>query len=201
MDKRAAPPPPNLTIVGERVALGPDRAELLPTVRRWLDDLTLRRTQGGVPQPWTIEATRAQQAARQGDPQSCSFIIYRRADWRPLGFAAWLAIDRHHRTAEFVIGIGEADCRGRGYGTEATRLMLNYAFTVIGLHSAHLTVYAPNLAGLRAYTKAGFREFGRRRESFLFGGTLWDTIYMDCLASDFTGGTLAATFAPDSSAT
>jgi diamine N-acetyltransferase len=86
-----------------------------------------------------------------------------------------------------VIAIGAANCRGQGYGTEATRLMLDYAFNGLGLHSVMLTVYATNPAGLRAYTKAGFREIGRRRQSYLQGGTLWDTIYMDCLARDFDG--------------
>lgn len=114
-----------------------------------------------------------------------AFVIYRRADWRPIGFTAWQNLDHRQRTAEFVIGIGEADCRGQGYGTEATRLMLDYAFTALGLHSVMLTVYAPNIAGLRAYPKAGFKVCGRRRESYLMGSKLWDTVYMDCLASEF----------------
>ena len=42
-----------------------------------------------------------------------------------------------------------------------------------------------NPAGIRAYQKAGFREFGRRRECRLMGGKLWDEIQMDCLSSGF----------------
>ncbi|MDQ3699387.1 MAG: GNAT family N-acetyltransferase, partial [Chloroflexota bacterium] len=49
----------------------------------------------------------------------------------------------------------------------------------------------------RAYSKAGFREFGRRRQSKLMGGRLWDTIYMECLASEFTGSVFADLLAPD----
>ncbi len=188
---------PLVTIVGERVALGPERADLLPTVRRWLDDFTLRRTQGGVPRPWTSEAIAALHAERDRDGRRAAFIIYRRADWRPLGFTAWQGIDTRERTAEFVIGIGEADCRGQGYGTETTRLMLDYAFTMLGLHGVMLTVYATNPAGLRAYTKAGFREIGRRRQSHWQGGRLWDTVYMDCLARNFVGPQVASSVAPD----
>lgn len=176
---------PTVTMVGERVALGPERADLLPTVRRWLDDFTLRRTQGGVPRPWTREAMAALYAGGDDGGRRALFIIYRRADWRPLGFTAWQDIDLRDRTAAFVIGIGEADCRGQGYGTETTRLMLTHAFTALGLHSVMLTVYATNPAGLRAYTKAGFRAIGRRRQSHVQGGRLWDTISMDCLARDF----------------
>jgi diamine N-acetyltransferase len=40
------------------------------------------------------------------------------------------------------------------------------------------------LRAVRAYIKAGFREFGRRRECKRLGQTLHDVIYMDCLARE-----------------
>ena len=48
-----------------------------------------------------------------------------------------------------------------------------------------LRVHEYNPGGRRAYEKAGYREFGRRREAQLLGGKRWDTIYMDCLARVF----------------
>jgi hypothetical protein len=42
-----------------------------------------------------------------------------------------------------------------------------------------------NLAGIRAYEKAGFKEIGHRRKCRMMGGKLWDEIYMDCLSSEF----------------
>lgn len=93
-------------------------------------------------------------------------------------------IDVHHGTAEFGLMIGEADARGRGLGTETTRLVLDYAFTSVGLHNVMLRVYEYNQAGIRAYQKAGFQEFGRRRESHRFAGQHWDQVYMQCLAND-----------------
>jgi RimJ/RimL family protein N-acetyltransferase len=63
--------------------------------------------------------------------------------------------------------------------------MLDYAFTTLGLHAVFLTVYEPNVAGIRAYNRAGFRECGRRRQNYLLGGRRWDTIFMECLASDY----------------
>src|SRR5205807_9599132 len=101
------------------------------------------------------------------------------------------------RTAEYGILIGEADARGKGYGTQVTTLMLDYAFVALGLHSVMLRVYAYNLAGKRAYEKAGFREFGRRRESKLMGGRLWAQIYMEALATEFESPLLARLFVPD----
>ncbi len=108
-------------------------------------------------------------------------------------------IDAGNRRAEFGIIIGEPDCRGKGYGTETTRLMLDYAFTARGLQNVMLTVNAYNLAGLRAYEKAGFREFGRRRRCRFMGGRMWDVVYMDALADEFTSPVLGRIFVPDES--
>lgn len=188
---------PIVNIVGDLVALGPSRRDLVPLLYRWDNDFAMVRTQGNTPQPWTLEAEYDAYDADQGRRQYVTFIVYRLADWRPIGFTAWHDIDYRHGNARFVIGIGEADCRGQGYGTEATRLMLDYAFTALGLHSAMLTVYAYNLAGLRAYEKAGFREFGRQREAHWMGGKFWDMVYMGCLEREFVSPVLSPVFAPD----
>ncbi len=125
------------------------------------------------------------------------FTVYERAGWRPLGTTALHGIDGRNRTAVFGILIGEAAARGQGFGTEATRLTLDYAFAALGLHSVMLTVAGFNLAGQRAYEKAGFKEFGRRRQCRLLGSRLWDDVYMDCLASEFVSTVLGRVFAPD----
>jgi RimJ/RimL family protein N-acetyltransferase len=62
--------------------------------------------------------------------------------------------------------------------------MRDDAFTILGLHNLILTVYEPNLAGRRAYTKAGFREVARRRQSHWLNGRFWDEIVMECLATE-----------------
>lgn len=197
MTAPASAAPPVVTITGERIALGPLRRDLIPTHQRWGNDFPTARTQGGTPTPWTAErvATWLERAA--ANEHATWFTLYERATWRPIGTAHLKDLDWRNRTAEFGIAIGEADARGRGYGTETTRLMLDYAFTALGLHSVMLTVYPFNHAAIRAYEKAGFKEFGRRRQCEMMGGTLRDVVYMDCLASEFTSSLLHAIFAPD----
>jgi RimJ/RimL family protein N-acetyltransferase len=187
---------PIVNIVGERVALGPQRRDLLPTYQRWINDFSALRTLGGVaPGPTTLE-----QEVRWYDaqaPTEVRFTIYERASWRPIGTTALHGLDYRNRTAIFGIFIGEAEARGKGYGTEATRLTLDYAFTALGLHSVLLTVAEFNLAGQRAYARAGFRECGRRRQCRWLAGRLWDELSMDCLATEFESPVLAQVFAPD----
>ncbi len=197
---------PIINILGERVALGPMRRELLDAYLRWNNDFAVLRTTA-VPAPLTREAQVARFERTSAADHMIAFTIYLRADqsqgkptggaWSPIGTTALLGIDWRNGTAEYAIIIGEAGARGRGYGTEVTRLMLDYAFTALGLRSLMLRVAAHNLAGAAAYRKAGFREFERRRDEVWMGGRFWDTLYMDCLASEFTSPVLGAVFAPD----
>ena len=63
--------------------------------------------------------------------------------------------------------------------------MLEYAFTGLGLHNVMLTAFAYNERGIRAYTRAGFREIGRRRQAHRFAGVAEDIVMMECLATEF----------------
>jgi RimJ/RimL family protein N-acetyltransferase len=191
---------PVVNVVGEQVALGPLRHDLLETYHRWFSDFNTLRTTGARPVPQTLEALEAQYESISSpaqDPHGVSFTIYRTSDWAPIGSTRLQDVDFHHGTAEFVIFIGEPSERGKGYGIEATRLVLDCAFTALGLRNVFLKVYEFNLAGQHAYRKAGFREFGRRHQCHFMGGKFWDVIYMECLAEDFQSPVLHDVFAPD----
>ena len=182
------PTRPAINLVGNRLALGPLDRELIDTYWRWLNDFRMTRTIGQ-PVPYMREQIEADYQQIGQEPRQTDFTIYERASGRPIGNVAWRDIDWRNGTAEYVLFIGEADCRGRGYGTEVTRLMLDYAFTTLGLHNVMLRVYEYNRAGYRAYRNAGFRECGRRRQCKRLGDRLWDVIYMECLATEFAAST------------
>jgi len=186
---------PLISIEGNLVALGPLRRDLIPTYQRWHNDVATMRTYV-LPLPTTLEQEEALSAELTAASDKALFTIYERP-WQAVGTSYLTDIDHRHRSAEFGVLIGEAIWRGKGYGTETASLMLDYAFTALGLHSVMLTVYAFNLAGRRAYEKAGFREVGRRRQSHWMSGHYWDEIVMDCLATEFTSPVLRQVFAPD----
>jgi RimJ/RimL family protein N-acetyltransferase len=187
---------PTIAIEGDLVALGPLRRDLVPTYHRWHNDVATTRTYV-LSQPTTLEQDEAWYTGMTAVSDRVFFTVYERDSWRAVETTYLTDIDHRHRRAEFGVLIGEATCRGKGYGTETARLMLDYAFTALGLHSVMLTVYAFNLTGRRAYEKAGFREVGRRRQSHWMGGQFWDEIVMDCLATEFTSPVLSRVFVPD----
>src|ERR671936_504300 len=144
--------PPIINITGDRVALGPLRRDLLPLYQRWINDFSTLRTLGLPPTAMTLEQETAWYDAQATSERSVTFTVYERATDRPIGSTGLHEIDYRNRKATFGIMIGEADCRGKGYGTETTRMM---------------------------------------------GGRLWDEVYMDCLATDFTSTVLGRIFVPD----
>ena len=176
---------PILNIVGEKVALGPHRRDLVPLYLKWINDFEVTRTLAVGPRPMTREAEEAWYDRASKEEQSVTFTIYERATLRPIGNTGLHRIDHVNRTAEFGIMIGEKDCWGKGYGTETATLMLDYGFTALGLHHIMLRVYSYNTRGIRAYTRAGFKVAGRLREAHRLGGRAYDVILMDCLATEF----------------
>ncbi|HUU44601.1 MAG TPA: GNAT family protein [Acidobacteriota bacterium] len=102
-----------------------------------------------------------------------------------IGRCMLFQIDHVNRTAMLGMVIGAKDHWDKGYGLEATHLLLDYAFNLLNLNSIMLGVYAFNKRAIRCYEKAGFRIVGRRREARLIAGMTHDLVYMDLLASEF----------------
>ncbi len=183
----AASERPLVNIRGERVALGPLHTGLLPLLVRWENDFPTLDLGGDDVRPRSPESVAATfEPLIKGEREDwIGFAIYELPDLRPVGIANIRDFTTPRRTAEFGITIGEPDARGKGYGTEATRLVLDFAFTVLGVHNVWLDTAAYNLAAQRAYAKAGFKEIGRRREAHRLGDRRYDIVLMDCLATEF----------------
>ncbi len=181
---------PQLLITGERAALGPLRGDLVPIYQRWVNDREVARGLD-VNAVMTGEAERAwYEEASRSEADRVHFTIYDQDDLAPVGTTGLFGIDHYHGHATFGIMLGER--RGQGLGTEATRLVLEWGFIVLGLYNIHLKVWEWNAAAIRAYTKAGFREIGHRRGAAVVMGRRFDEVLMDAIAPEFQGSALAS---------
>ncbi len=171
-----------------KVGLGPLTREHLAIFARWENDFSVGLYSGSPMRPQSLEAITAHmEEDLKGERRDrVGFIIYDLATLKPIGDVVLRNIWPMQGLAEFGISLGEKAYWGKGFGTEATTLMLDYAFSVLGLHNVMLWTSSYNERAVGAYLRAGFKEFGRRRESWRVGGTWYDTIYMDCLASEFS---------------
>lgn len=178
---------PILNMVGDKIALGPLQKSMLPSFFKWKNDFPVLLMGGAPIRPvgWENVEASFERHSKEDANEFVGFAIYEQASLRLIGNAHLRHIDKTQRTAEYGILIGEKDCWGKGYGTETTILMLDYAFTVLGLHNVLLDTYGYNERAVRAYTRAGFRVIGRRREAARMGDQIYDIVFMDCLATEF----------------
>lgn len=106
------------------------------------------------------------------------FIICEREDDRPVGSVYFRDIDRQNKKAEYGIFIGEADAAGKGIGSEAARLAVDYARDVLRLHKLMLRVFADNAGAVKSYRNAGFVQEARLRDEFFRDGKYRDMLLM-----------------------
>lgn len=105
--------------------------------------------------------------------------------WRHIGGTGFDHIEWVNSNAEFGIFIGEKLLWNQGYGTEVTRLMLNYGFGMLNLNRIFLHVYETNPRAIRAYEKVGFVKEGVLRQALYRNGSYINVWLMSVLRSEW----------------
>jgi RimJ/RimL family protein N-acetyltransferase len=118
-------------------------------------------------------------------PDGLGFVIRTLADDRLIGFVGLNGIRWKDGDAFVGIGIGEREYWGNGYGTDAMRVLLRYAFTELNLHRVSLNVFEYNPRAIRSYEKAGFIVEGRERLVLWRDGRRYDVIGMGILRPEW----------------
>jgi RimJ/RimL family protein N-acetyltransferase len=113
------------------------------------------------------------------------FSIHALEGDRLIGFIGFFNLFHSNGEAWLVVGVGEPDYWNKGYGSDAIRLALYYAFNELNLHRVTLCVFEYNQRARRAYEKLGFIYEGRIRGEFLRQGERWDLIYMGLLREEW----------------
>ena len=117
-------------------------------------------------------------------PERYPFSIRALADDRLIGFLGlWLNLI--HNEAWVGIGIGEREYWGKGYGTDAMKLAVQYAFMELGLQRVSLGLHEYNARALKSYEKAGFRLEGHTRQDVLREGRRTDSLWMGILREEW----------------
>ncbi len=119
-------------------------------------------------------------------PKAFPFMIHTLEEDNPIGDIGLYVTEWTHRDAFVGIGIVNG-YQGRGYGTDAMRLALHYAFTELNLARVTLNVFEYNPRAIRSYEKAGFKVEGRQRGFINREGKRYDLIYMGILCDEWMG--------------
>jgi RimJ/RimL family protein N-acetyltransferase len=182
----------NPFLIGEKVYLRPLEKGDAPIIVPWFNDPEVTRTLLAF-RPLNRRAEEEFiEKANQNEHELVLGIIVKSND-RLIGGTGFHNIDFRNRHASFGIAIGEKAEWGKGYGTEATCLMVQHAFQTLNLNRVWLHVYEYNERGLRAYEGVGFKKEGRLRQEHFREGRYWDIIVMGILREDWQPHVTSAT--------
>lgn len=173
---------------GEHVTLRPVRPDDYEQLYAWRIDLaTWGDTSELAPFPMTFEAYKQWRDEAALTPEKgVSWAV--EAGGTLVGGASLFAFDELSRNAEVGISLGP-DHRGKGYGRETLRLLVDFGFRHRNLHRVWLEASAENERALRAYRAAGFVEEGRLREHAWIDGRYVDVVRMAVLRGEWAAAT------------
>lgn len=153
-------------------------------VARWSRDTEYHRLGDNDP-ACPRSAKKAKEWMERDSDRAFGFAIRTLTDDRLIGdIGVWIE-SWAHGEAWVGVGIGERDYWGNGYGTEAMRLMLQFAFDELNMQRVSLGVYAYNPRAIRSYEKAGFRREGVVRGDCQRDGQRWDSVFMGVLREEW----------------
>lgn len=109
------------------------------------------------------------------------FIICRNEDGMPLGSVYLQNFEEEHSKAEEGIFLSGEQAHGKGIGTEAAKLMLDYAFGELGLHKVSARVLAYNKASIRMHEKAGYVQEAYFKQELFLNGKYEDLIFLGAI--------------------
>jgi RimJ/RimL family protein N-acetyltransferase len=170
-----------LVLKSERLGFVMLTREDIPTMTAWFQNLEYGAyLMGSSNRPVTLEAETKwfEENATPSQSLVCFGILELETN-RLIGTCSLMDINPVNGIATLGIGIGEPECLGKGYGTEAVKLLVEYGMFFLNLHNIKLEVFGFNPRAIRAYEKAGFSLVGRRRAAYVLGGERYDDIIMD----------------------
>lgn len=175
---------------GELVQLSAvDPAELGKAFARWNQDSELTRYLDA--RMVSLHSAKSiteffEKDLKEISPSEYAFTIRALDDNRLMGdIGLYVTNDWGPRDAFVGLGLGEREDWGKGYGSDAMKVALRYAFTELNLRRVTLTVFEYNPRAIRSYEKTGFQHEGRLRGALLRDGKRWDMLYMGILREEW----------------
>jgi len=174
-------------IKGKRITLRAVNRDDLPRYVAWFNDpevtchlLTLL--------PFNLEDETDWYEHQRNDQSVLNLAIVLNDSQEHIGSVSLMKISQRDQNAELGIAIGDKTKWGQGYGQEAITLLLKYGFSQLNLHRIYLRVDASHSAGIRCYTRCGFKQEGRLRDATYHHGQFEDQFMMSVLRPEFLRG-------------
>lgn len=162
-------------LLSERLLLRAlEKSDLNATYMSWLNDTEVSRYLETRFLPQSIQGLQIYWEAHRDDPASPWFAICLQEDGRHIGNIKLGPIHWLHRRADLSLFIGDRNCWGKGYASEAIALVRDWAFAELDLQKLNAGIYSGNLGSLRAFEKCGFNIEGTLRAEVVSRGERLD---------------------------
>lgn len=176
-------------LIGDRIYLSPKGTtdEELEKFTEWMNDFQVTDYTGRSGQITTIVSEKEwlENSAKNKENRSSNIIELK--DNKLIGTIGLEHFNWIARSAVLGIFIGDKEFRNNGYGTEAIKLLLEYGFKYLNLHSIRLDLLSINERAHKCYLKCGFKDTGCSREQIFLNGKYYDKLHMDMLENEFKG--------------
>jgi diamine N-acetyltransferase len=170
---------------GEKVYLRPIEAPDLPLFYQWANDPETRGLTGEIrPSEYAATVEYYEKITKESDRVWLAVVV-RETD-QVIGETGLLRMFPAWRTTDWSLIIGEKSARGKGYGTEAALLMLDYAFGYQNFHRVAIGVVGFNAGALQFYERLGFQREGIQQDGYYYDHRYHDFVMMRMLEHEFT---------------
>lgn len=167
-------------IFGKKVKLRPLLKMDLIKINSWRNSIEIKENALLHPFPVTFENDENwfEKVSVDNSNKQVFFCVETIENNELIGYTQLFNINWVNRNCYFGIIIGESSARGKGFGKEATQLILNYSFTCFNLHKVLLEVSINNEKAINLYKSIGFKQEGELCEQYFLNGKYVNVILM-----------------------
>lgn len=171
-------------LIGEKCYLSPLSLQDAEHYAEWMNDFHITLNLGLAASIFTLEKEReALENLQKGN--NYVFAIIDRESNKLIGSTGLHQVNLIDGNSELGINIGDKNFWNRSYGRDAMKLMLDFAFNILNLHTVYLKVLDFNQRAYNSYKAVGFKEFGRMKGARKIAQQRYDMIYMQIMAEDY----------------
>jgi len=162
-------------IEGKRIYLREIRlSDVNENYLRWMNDSEVTQFLESRFSPQTLETIKDYVKKTTNFTNSILLAIILKKGDKHIGNIRISNIDRNHGSADIGLMLGEKKEWGKGYGSEAIKLVVDCALNKLNLRRLTAYIYGNNMASIKAFGKAGFKDEGTRKEMRLYKGRYVD---------------------------
>ncbi|KKC30494.1 acetyltransferase [Caldanaerobacter subterraneus subsp. pacificus DSM 12653] len=176
----------NRLFTGEKVKLRAYRKEDVELALKYINDPEVKRyLTPGIPYPLTLEDEYKWFESLSSSKDTYSFAIETLEDGKYIGGCGINEIDWKNKVAVVGIFIGDKEYWGKGYGTDAMKVLIRFIFEQMNMNRVELYVYSYNTRAIKSYEKCGFVKEGVLRKRMFRDGRYYDEYVMSILKEEF----------------